>query len=214
MASTYYTLTRFGYWNDVSSQPAPPAEFNYLTAMWHYARGIALAHQGEIADAWKEHQALIDIANGDILGGPSLSARGRPERPSSPYQKDTKNMVRLAGNAMAGEIAATEKKWEDAIKHLEKAVNLQDNLAYTEPSPWHYPMRHSLGAVLLDAGRPEQAEDVCRDDLRMWPANGWSLYGLMRSLRAQGRMDEARLLEKQYLKAFARADVALTATRF
>lgn len=75
-------------------------------------------------------------------------------------------------------------------------------------------MRHSLGAVLLDADRPEQAEDVYRDDLRMWPANGWSLYGLMRSLREQGRMDQARLIEKQYLKAFARADIVLTATRF
>jgi tetratricopeptide (TPR) repeat protein len=75
-------------------------------------------------------------------------------------------------------------------------------------------MRHSLGAVLLDAGRPEQAEDAYRDDLKKWPANGWSLYGLMRSLRAQGRGDEARLVEKQYLKAFARADIVLTSTRF
>ncbi len=80
--------------------------------------------------------------------------------------------------------------------------------------PWHYPTRHSLGAVLLEAGRPEQAEDVYRDDLRQWPENGWSLYGLMTSLRIQGRMDEARLLEKRYMKAFARADVALTASRF
>ena len=214
MASTYYTLVRFGYWNDIVSQPVPPVEFKYLTAMWHYARGVAFAHQGELADAWKEHQAVIDIANGDILGGPSLAGVGRLARAGSVFQKDTKNMVMLAGNAMAGEIAATEKKWEDAITYLEKAVNLQDNLAYTEPPPWHYPTRHSLGAVLLDAGRPEQAEDVYRDDLRMWPANGWSLYGLMRSLRTQGRMDEARLIEKQYLKAFARADVVLTATRY
>ncbi|HXV59115.1 MAG TPA: tetratricopeptide repeat protein, partial [Vicinamibacteria bacterium] len=101
-----------------------------------------------------------------------------------------------------------------AIDSLEKAVNLQDNLAYTEPPPWHYPVRHSLGAVLLEAGRPEQAEDVYRDDLRKWPENGWSLFGLMQCLRTQGRMDEARLTEKRFLKAFARADVALTSTRF
>lgn len=214
MASTYYTLTRFGYWNDILSQPAPPVEFEYLTAMWHYARAIALANDGKPAEAWKEHRAIVDIANGDILGGPSLSAMGQKERPSSPYQANTKDMVMLAANAAAGEIAATEKKWEDAITYLEKAVNLQDNLNYTEPPPWHYPVRHSLGAVLLEAGRPEQAEDVYRDDLRQWPNNGWSLYGLMRSLRARGRMDEARLIEKQYLKAFARADVALSATRF
>ena len=191
MASTYYTLTRFGYWNDILSQPAPPEEFRYLTAMWHYARAIALANEGETAAAWKEHQMVVDIANGDILGGPSLNFMGMKERGNSPYQANTKDMVMLAANAAAGEIAATEKNWEDAIMYLEKAVNLQDELNYTEPPPWHYPMRHSLGAVLIDAGRPEQAEDVYRDDLAKWPGNGWSLYGLMRSLRAQGKMDQA-----------------------
>jgi tetratricopeptide (TPR) repeat protein len=214
MASQYYTLTRFGYWHDILSQTAPPPEFKFLTAMWHYARGIALAKTGEPEKAWREHAALVEIENSDILGGPSLTGVGRKERSASPYSRDTKEMVSLAGNALAGEIAATQKKWEDAINYLETAMNLQDNLFYAEPAPWHYPMRHSLGAVLLEAGRPEQAEDVYRDDLRKWPANGWSLYGLMQSLRAQGRDDEARLLEKQYLKAFARADVALTASTF
>lgn len=214
MASTYYTLTRFGYWDDILSLPAPPTEFRFLTAMWHYARGIALANQGKPEEAWSEHAAVVEIENGDILGGPSLVGMGVEERGASPYQRDVKPMVSLAANAMAGEIAASEKQWEDAIHYLENAVNLQDNLFYAEPSPWHYPVRHSLGAVLLDAARPEQAEDVYRDDLKMWPANGWSLYGLMRSLRMQGRDDEARLVEKQYIKAFARADVALTATRF
>ena len=153
MASTYYTLTRYGYWNDIVAQPAPPREFRYLTAMWHYARGVALAKRGEYEMAWAEHKALNAIANSDILGGPSLSGMGRKERPSSPYQRNTKDMVKLAGNAMAGEIAAAQKNWEEAINYLEKAVNLQDGLTYTEPPPWHYPMRHSLGAVLLEAGR-------------------------------------------------------------
>lgn len=214
MSSNLYTLTRFGYWNDILAQPAPPEEFRFVTAMWHYARGIAFAQTGKPAEGWKEHKALLEIANGNILGGDSLSAGGSKERPTSPYQADTKNLVMIAGNSMAGEIAAVEKKWDESINYLEKAVNLQDNLMYTEPPPWHYPTRHSLGAVLLEAGRAEQAEDVFRDDLKMWPDNGWSLYGLMSSLRLQGRMDEARLLEKRYLKAFARADVALTATRF
>ena len=213
MASTYYTLTRYGYWNDIVAQPAPPKEFRYLTATWHYARGIALANQGKYEMAWAEHKALNAIANSDILGGPSLATWGQ-EGPMSPYQRNTTDMVNLAGNAMAGEIAAKQKNWEEAIHYLEKSVNLQDGLAFAEPPPWHYPMRHSLGAVLLEAGRPEQAEHVYRDDLRQWRENGWSLYGLMTSLRMQGRMDEARLVEKRYMKAFARADVVLTASRF
>ena len=214
MSSNFYTLTRFGFWNDILSQPMPPKEFKYVTAMWHYARGIAFAKNGNSEDAWKEHSALLAIADGDILGGPSLSGMGRRERSTSPYQKDTKNLIMLAGNAMAGEIAATEQDWEDAISYLEKAVVLQDDLTYAEPPPWHYPTRHSLGAVLIEAGRPEQAEAVYLDDLKMWPENGWSLFGLMRTLRDQGRMDESRLVEKRYLKAFARADVVLSSTRF
>ena len=122
--------------------------------------------------------------------------------------------LNIAAAIVAGEAAAKAGDTDKSVEQLSKAVELQDDLSYMEPPTWHYPVRQSLGAVLLDAGRPEQAEDVYRDDLRMWPANGWSLYGLMRSLRAQGRMDEARLIEKQYLKAFARADVVLTATRF
>jgi tetratricopeptide (TPR) repeat protein len=214
MSSPLYTLTRFGYWNDILARPAPQKEFRFVAAMWHYARGIAFANTGEPEKAWKEHEVLMEIANGDILGGPSLSGPDRKERPSSPYSKNVQDMVMLAANTTAGEIAASEGKWEDAIMYLEKAVNLQDNLAYAEPPPWHYPARHSLGKVLLHAGRVEQAEDVYRDDLRKWPENGWSLYGLMRSLRAQGRMDEARLVEKRYLKAFARADVVLSETSF
>ncbi len=214
MSSDLYTMTRFGYWNDILAEPAPPAEFRFVTAMWHYARGIALANTGQPAEGWKEHEALLAIVKGGILEADSLSAGGAKERSTSPYSADTENLVMIAGNAMAGEIAAIEKKHDEAIEYLEKAVNLQDNLMYTEPPPWHYPMRHSLGAVLLEAGRPEQAEDVYNDDLKMWPDNGWSLYGLLRSMRMQGRMDEARLLEKRYLKAFARADVALTATRY
>ena len=214
MSSPYYTLTRFGYWDDLLSEPPPPEEFRFMTAMWHYGRAIAFARKGKLSEAWQEHAAIVEIGNGDLLGGPSLSGVGRKERPSSPYQKDSTQFIWLAANAAAGEIAASEKKYEDAIAYLEKAVNIQDGLAYTEPPPWHYPMRHSLGAVLLEAGRPEQAEDVYRDDLAKWPENGWSLYGLMTSLRMQARMDEARLLEKRFMKAFARADVTLTSTRF
>ncbi|HXV59394.1 MAG TPA: hypothetical protein VEK15_01785, partial [Vicinamibacteria bacterium] len=73
MSSPYYTMARFGYWNDILSQPAPPEEFRFVTAMWHHARGIAFARQGRFSEAWNEHRAVVEIAEGDILGGPSLS---------------------------------------------------------------------------------------------------------------------------------------------
>jgi len=83
-----------------------------------------------------------------------------------------------------------------------------------EPPTWHYPVRQSLGAVLLDAGRLEDAEAVYRDDLVSWPNNGWSLFGLLQTLRARGRTREADEIEARFEKEWARADVTLTSSRF
>ena len=90
----------------------------------------------------------------------------------------------------------------------------EDPNGHSEPPPWHYPTRQSLGAVLLDAGKPEEAQEVYKADLKQWTENGWSLYGLMMSLRDQGKSREADLVEKRFMKAWVRADVALNASRF
>ena len=91
---------------------------------------------------------------------------------------------------------------------------MQDGLNYMEPPPWYYPVRQSLGAVLLAAGRAKEAETVYREDLRRNRENGWSLYGLARSLRAQKRNEEAAAVETRFRKAWAAADVQLAASRF
>jgi tetratricopeptide (TPR) repeat protein len=91
---------------------------------------------------------------------------------------------------------------------------MQDSLRYDEPPPWNATARQSLGAVLLQAGRPAEAESVYREDLARYPANGWSLYGLTQSLRAQKKTGEADQAEKQFRKAWANADVQLTSSRY
>ena len=123
-------------------------------------------------------------------------------------------MLNLAATALQGEIAAKRGDYGQAIGLLEEAVKLQDALSYSEPPPWHYPTRQSLGAVLLDAGKAVEAEAVYRADLKNWTENGGSLYGLMTSLREQGKSREADLVEKRFLKAWVCADVALNASRF
>ncbi|MDA2930990.1 hypothetical protein MYX84_13775 [Acidobacteria bacterium AH-259-O06] len=90
---------------------------------------------------------------------------------------------------------------------------LEDSLIYNEPPDWHIPVRQSLGAVLLEAGRPLEAETIYWQDLKWNRENGWSLYGLMRSLRAQGKMEEAAAIEKRFQKAWTRTDVTLTSSR-
>ena len=93
-------------------------------------------------------------------------------------------------------------------------MHLQDDLRYDEPPDWYFPVRQSLGAVLLSAGRPTEAEAVYREDLQRNPENGWSLYGLCQSLELQGKRKEAAAVEARFKKAWVKADVQLTASRF
>jgi tetratricopeptide (TPR) repeat protein len=115
---------------------------------------------------------------------------------------------------LAGEIAAAKKDYATAIAHLDKAVRLEDSLVYTEPSEFHFPPRLALGAILLEAGRPGEAETVYWEDLRRNRENGWALSGLLQALRAQNKDAEAALTDARLKKAWARADVVLTSSRF
>ena len=120
----------------------------------------------------------------------------------------------IAPEVLAGELAARRKEYDAAIAHLERAVRLEDSLVYTEPAEWHYPPRQALGAVLA-RGRPRaEAETVYWDDLRRHTDNGWSLFGLAQALRAQGRKAEADAVQARFDKAWSRADVKLSASRF
>ena len=115
---------------------------------------------------------------------------------------------------LGAEIAAARKQYDAAIAQLERAIRLEDGLVYTEPSEWHYPVRHALGAILLDAGRPAEAETVYWDDLRKNKDNGWALFGVVQALRAQGKTDQANIVEARFNRVWARADVKLTGSRF
>jgi predicted Zn-dependent protease len=121
--------------------------------------------------------------------------------------------LRIAPLVVKGELAARRKDWDAALLHLERAVRYEDALVYQEPSDWHSPVRQTLGAVLLDAGRPDEAESVFWEDLKKNPENGWSLSGLAQALRAQGKNDEAAVAHARFDRAWREADVKLTASR-
>ncbi len=86
-------------------------------------------------------------------------------------------------------------------------------MTYTEPADWHQPVRHRLGAVLLEVGRALEAETVYWEDLRRNPGNGWALFGLTQSLESQGKADAATVARARFQKAWSRADVQLTGSR-
>jgi hypothetical protein len=123
-------------------------------------------------------------------------------------------VLAIGPEVLAGEIAAARRQFDLAIAHLSTAVRLEDSLVYTEPSEWHYPPRLALGAVLLQAGRAAEAETVYWGDLTRNRENGWALFGLTQSLKAQGKADNAQHVEERFRNAWAGADVTLPASRF
>jgi tetratricopeptide (TPR) repeat protein len=126
----------------------------------------------------------------------------------------TSRLMAIASGVLDGEILAAKGDAQGAVAHLEKAVEVEGSLVYDEPPPWHVPARHNLGAVLLEAGKPAEAEQVYRADLDVYPWNGWSLYGLAKSLDAQGKTKEAAEARDRLAKAWDQADVELEASRF
>jgi tetratricopeptide (TPR) repeat protein len=198
----YFALTRFGHWNEMLQEPAPPERSLYLNGVWHYARGVAFVGKGELDDADKE---LVEVRR--IAADPGLNFNlFSPNAAAAIFS--------IAPEALAGTLAAGRKQYDEAIAHLERAVHLEDSLVYTEPAEWHYPTRQLLGAVLLESGRAKEAATVYWEDLSRNRENGWSLFGLMKALRAQGRDTEAATVEKRFQRAWAKADVELTASRF
>ena len=197
-----YALARFGKWDEVLAEPVPDAKYVYPRAVSHYARGLAHLRKGNLDQAEKELDAVRRIAVDKALDYTLFS----PNSAAAIFAP--------APEVLAGEIAAQRKQYDIAIAHLERAVRLEDSLFYTEPEEWHYPSRQALAAVLLEAGRAREAETVYWDDLRRHTNNGWSLFGLAQALRAQDKKVEADAVQARFDKAWGRADVKLSSSRF
>ena len=198
----YWALARFGHWQEILAEPAPPSTNLFLTGSWHYVRGLALVATEQLQQAGQELESLRKIMADPLLDGPLLS------------KNTTKTVLSAAPEVLAGEIAAARGQFDQAITHLEKAVRLEDALVYTEPLEFHLPPRLALGAILLKSGRADEAETVYWEDLRRNRNNGWALYGLQQALRAQKKDDQARVIAARFEQAWARADVKLSASRF
>jgi tetratricopeptide (TPR) repeat protein len=170
--------------------------------MAYYARGVAFAGQGQFAAA----QAALDSLQ-------QVKTTGLARYASAGWTTPETNL-QIAEHALMGEIAARSGKADEAVTHFTAAMKIEDKQLYTEPPDWYYPIRHSLGAALLKAGKPAEAEQVYLEDLKRFPENGWSLFGLSQALTAQNKNDEAAAVEERFKKAWATADVTLTASRF
>ncbi len=196
MGAPYDVLKRFGKWEQILQEPAPPSHWPITRAMWRFSRGLAYAAQHKIADAESERSAF-------------RKAVAKVPKDATLGINPAHLVLDIAEHMLSGEIAFAAGSTDEAVIELRKAVELEDTLKYTEPPEWIQPVRHTLGAVLTGAGRFAEAEKVYRDDLGEWPENGWSLYGLAKCLRAKGETAEADAVEHRFRKVWARADIQI-----
>jgi len=198
-AMPYEVLIRFGRWDEILAEPDHPEFMVFTRAFRHAARGIAYAANGDVKSARVEQTAFLEASKlvpaEDAFGNNSCQA-----------------LLAIATPMLEGEILIREGKLDEGLSQLRTAVSAEDALRYDEPPGWILPVRHSLGANLMQAGRFAEAEQVYRDDLARLPENGWSLFGLARSLELQKRGDEAAVVEARYHKIWSNADVQITSS--
>ena len=201
VAELYTAQVRFGKWDTLLAEPPPDPGLPALTGGYLYATSMALAAKNQPAAA-RERLAQLDQL---IAGLPADAAAGL---------NTLHDVLAVARLVVAARIGTAEGRTEDALHELGEAVRLEDALGYNEPADWFFPVRHLLGAELLRAARPTEAERVYRDDLQRHPGNGWALFGLAQALKAEGRSDEARATEAQFRQAWSHATIAITASAF
>jgi tetratricopeptide (TPR) repeat protein len=179
---------RFHRWNDILTAKAPDPAMKTTTVFYHFARGMALAGTGKIAEAEAEYKFV------------SEAEKATPEDVvfAMPVNNKAKDILKIAENVLGAKIAVAKKDNAGATAMLKEAVAIQDSLKYGEPPDWFFPVRESLGAVLLSSGNAAEAEKVFREDLDRNPRNPRSLYGLREALKAQKRDYDAGFIQKQF----------------
>ncbi|MGR8948973.1 MAG: hypothetical protein ACU84Q_13075 [Gammaproteobacteria bacterium] len=198
-----YVMVRFGKWQEILAEKSPNESSIFMNGVFHYARGLAFTHTGnaeEAADELNRLKGIREEVEKDSKYHVGFAAAG--------------TLLLIAEQVLSAELAAKQGDIERGIAYAERGVRLQESLLYNEPPDWYFPVRHILGALLLDAGRPAEAEAVYWADLHDNPNNGFSLYGLQRALTAQGKADVGAEISQRFEKAWAAADVELSSSRF
>ncbi|MBT9575481.1 MAG: hypothetical protein IV106_31020 [Pseudomonas umsongensis] len=203
---------RFGKWQDILATPSPQDSTLYCvtTAMLHYAKGVAFAACGQVANAETEHHLFLE-------------AWARVPDTRYLFNNKCNDILAVAAGMLRGEIEYRKGNFDEAFAHLREAQSLDDHLPYDEPWGWMQPVRHALGALLLEQGRVEEALHAYRADLGLdntlsrasWHLdNVWSLHGYVECLKRLGRDGEAAAAQVRLNLAMARADVEISASCF
>lgn len=192
-------MMRFGLWEQILAEPVPRGGLPFSTAYWHFTRAVAFTALDRLSEAREEksafERACAKVPNDSFFGNNSAA-----------------DLLAIAERVLAGEMLAQEGRLDAAVPALQAAVDLEDRLRYDEPPDWIQPVRHTLGAVMVRAGRFAEAEQVYRKDLSKWPHNGWSLLGLQESLKGLGKTDEAKTIAGRLRRSWTGADITPSAS--
>ncbi|HET9367002.1 MAG TPA: hypothetical protein VFO22_02945 [Candidatus Udaeobacter sp.] len=194
-------MVRFGRWDDILAEPENyPDYMPFARAFHHGARAIALAAKSNTENARKEQAIFRELVQ-------------RVPKETAVSNNTAESIVAVANHMIEGEILIAERKLDPGLEELRAALTLEDVLKYDEPPAWMIPLRHTIGANLMAAGRFAEAEQIYRDDLKRLPENGWSLFGLSEALAAQQK-DGAELeaTRARFNKVWAKADVKITSS--
>ncbi len=194
-------MVRFGMWDKILAEPDNYADYMTGTRAFHHAaRAIAYAAKGDPENARKEQAIFLE----KVKLVPKEETFGN---------NTAVDLLAVAQHMTEGEILIRENKLDAGIAELREAIKLEDALHYDEPPGWLIPVRHSLGATLMRNSRYAEAEQVYREDLKKLPDNGWSLYGLAQSLRAQKKNPkEVKATEAKFKEIWADADLKITSS--
>ena len=196
-------MVRFGVWDEILAEPNNYPEYMVGTRAFHHAaRAIAYAAKSDTGNARKEQTIFLEKSK--LVPKEEVFSNNTEEA-----------LLAVAARMVEGEILVRENKLDAGIAELREAIKLEDALNYDEPPGWLIPVRHSLGATLMQNGRYAEAEQVYREDLARLPENGWSLYGLASSLKAQQKnASEAAATKEKFGKLWAKADTKITSSCF
>jgi len=190
---------RFHKWDDILQTKAPDPSMKTTTVFWHFGRGMAFAGKGKVSEAEAEYKIV----------------RGAEEQTppdvvfAMPVNNKAKDILKIASDVLGAKIAVAKKDSNEAISLLREAVMLQDSLKYGEPPDWFFPVRESLGGVLLASGNSTEAEKIFREDLQKNPRNPRSLFGLREALKAQKRDFDAGFVDKQFRSSWKSVQATL-----
>ncbi|MEX0876193.1 MAG: hypothetical protein WD114_01930 [Phycisphaerales bacterium] len=201
MPTTLHVLIRFGKWEQILQEPDYPQWRLMSRATWSYARSIANSALGNT------EQARAEMAEFE---------RRVAKVPQEWYvfNNQVHDVLPIARAMIQGELLYREGRTEEAFAILREGIAHEDKLVYDEPPAWMLPVRHALGALMMEDGQHAQAEKLYREDLKKNRNNGWALTGLRESLVAQGRMSEAAMHNEPLAQAFAKADTEVTSSCF